>query len=281
MPLPWPTAPLGYVILAAAFEKLGTERFGEEWTGRERVIFPTPKVLPELHLATNDDRDNAFSYLSWAHPERAAAMMKPASWLKNVVGRTTRRRPFSDEDWAFAVEASRRLFESEEPQFRRGDAVRQEMAALCYSGDLEAFARPAFGGGMTPIPTDAWNTEYLFGRFHDCKISLLDPFGGAGQAADVSWIFVTQASLEMVCAPVPKAGGKRRPYFSPYIRCLHATAKNLGITRRHQPKKIEVEDDIRKEFKKKKLKFGEHLVEAAASLLRDPGSRRGRAKDDQ
>jgi hypothetical protein len=279
MPLPWPTEPPGYVNMAAAFEKFGAERYREEWTGTERVASPPLKVLPEIHLASNDDRDNAFSHLSWARPDVAAGMIVHPSWLESVFGGHTRRLPFSDEGWAIAMEASRGLFRSQEPHFVRGDAVRREMAALCYNGEMEAFARPVSGGGMTPIPTDAWNTECLFGRFHDCKISLRDPFGAAGQAADVSWIFVTQSSLDMVCARDPKAGRKRRPYYSPYIRCMHATAKKLGITRRKQPKKASVELDLEKQFDAAGLKdYGAHLVQAAATLLRDPESQLGRGK---
>jgi hypothetical protein len=139
-------------------------------------------------------------------------------------------------------------------------------------------SRCSFADRWRPIAPEVWNADYLFGRFADCKMSPSDPFAAPGDAADASWIFVTEESLEMVCGAADQKRAKRRPYHSPYIRCMLATEKELRITRRKQPKKVEVELELTKRFDAKGLDYGAHLLKSAATLLRDPESQLGRAK---
>jgi hypothetical protein len=275
----WPVEPPGYIFLAAAFEKFGTERFGDEWTGRERVTGRALRVLPEIDSATSDDLDNGFSYLSWARPDRAAALVRPGTWLDTILGRARRGWQFSDEDWAIATEASRRMFELDEPAFRRGAGIRQEMGALAFSGHLVTYARPVRGGAMIAISPEAWNTEHLFGRFADCQISLSAPFGALRQVTDSCWIFVASGSPEEALRS-PISTPDDQAYRSPYLQCMNELTEEMGITRRYQPKKIEIESLLKKKFEKAKLKPTENLLKVGATLMRDPQSQAGKGRKD-
>jgi hypothetical protein len=133
-------------------------------------------------------------------------------------------------------------------------------------------------GTMTPIEPYRWNADYLEDLFAECKISI---------QGEKCWIFVDGESLDQILktqSHVPSIS-PGIPHCSPYLRVMLLVCEKMGITPDHQPKKSEIEAEIKAAWKANQswrgtIELSEHLAEAMATLIREPESQRGRAKKD-
>jgi hypothetical protein len=166
----------------------------------------------------------------------------------------------------------------------RRATVQQEAARLCESGKLVFALRPIAGGEMTIAPPDWWNTEpqRLQCRFYCCQMDANAPFRNVSISANNSWIFIERKSLEKELAqhPFAPAASSEDAHLSPYVRAMLHVIKQLGITAENQYTKKKIEDAILAEWKKPYMHLvpmSKNLYKAMATLVREPGSQKGRA----
>jgi hypothetical protein len=159
----------------------------------------------------------------------------------------------------------------------RCEAVKREIVSRCESGELLSATRPIKGGALKTAPREWWNTENWSHRFTMCQLSRREPFASGFAGDDYCWIYLTCESLDKFLLSQPFAPvGMEDVHLSPYMKVMIAVVKQLGISPDHQPKKTEIENAISSTWTGPGG-LSKHLVEAAATLLREPESQLGRA----
>jgi hypothetical protein len=165
---------------------------------------------------------------------------------------------------------------------RRCEVVKQEIVSRCESGQITSALRPVAGGSLMTIPRQWWNTENWRHRFIMCQLNPREPFGYGFAGDHYCWIFLTCESLDkfLLGQPFAPIAEKEKVHLSPYMKVMISVAKQLDISPDHQPKKSEIEHAINSTWTGPG-KLSKNLVEAAATLLREPESQRGRASPTQ
>jgi hypothetical protein len=126
-------------------------------------------------------------------------------------------------------------------------------------------------GRMSQIKSYYWNADDFQDLFRKCKISI---------SGERRWIFVERASLEGFLITQPHIGPTTNAsphYYSPYLRVMMSVSKKMKVTPERQPKKSEIEAEIKSEWRGPKA-LSQKLTSAMATLIREPESQAGRAK---
>jgi hypothetical protein len=258
----WPNDPKGYVFLARALLELGRARYGERWTGGEYTVV-MPRVLEDFSFEMGD----------YAYATRLLQKHRP-----DVFPAKSDSNCLTPELWYIACDISRHQYEAVRPLLVRRLSVEQEFTRRAEAGDLATAYRPLLGGDMSAIPSCWWNTEGLE-RFQMCQLNPDDPYGPGFDDERNVWIFVSRESLDTCLssqqfAPLPSGV---QCHVSPYVRLMLSVAQQLDITTENQPKKDVVMEALRRGWPSS-VPRSENLLEAMATLLREPGSQLGRAK---
>jgi hypothetical protein len=178
-----------------------------------------------------------------------------------------------------ATQEARRQYRAQRLINQRLKTVQQEIVTRCESGELVSAIRARAGGVMKVVPRTWWNTESLDNRFIMCQLSPSEPFGSAYAGDDFCWIFLTNESLQKYLQSQPFAlvAANIDVHLSPYMKTMLAVAKRLSITPENQPKLEAVKAELRKCWTGSEP-LSKRLLNAAATLLRQPESKLGRAK---
>jgi hypothetical protein len=265
----WPNDPRGYVFLARVVDELGKALNGSAWTGEEYLI-EFPDQLPvEMPRHTYDQQDG-YALLKERRPD---LNLPPANkWNTPQVSLTA-------DQWAAAVAVNKAMTDEVRPSFQRKAILEAEIARLCEAGELKSWYRPKPGGELSPIPPSWWNTEMYRNRFVVCQMHPRDPYGIGFGGEDFAWIFVSRESLERCVSLLPhKEMAAVQGHLSPYLRMMLSVARSLEITVDNQPKKEIVVEQLRKSWSGK-VPLSAKLVDAMATLLREPESQLGRARN--
>jgi hypothetical protein len=288
-PHTWPHDSHGYVFLARAIEEIGRAMFGQDWTGEE-VTTEHVRRLPHQWQATPGDASYARAILMTV-PEHAKQLPAPKPVLPPSLNNLSRQPPrpvivqpdsFTKEQWLAAQAAVRRQQEERAPALQRLSQVQLNIVKRCESAELISATRPTVGGGMTLIPSEWWNTENWHNRFHMCQLNPSDRFGIGSTGQNHCWIFLTRESLEkfLLSQPFASVATNTDVHLSPYLKTMLAVAKKLNITPENQPKLEVVTTELRACWTGSEP-LSDRLLRAAATLLREPESKLGRAKKRQ
>jgi hypothetical protein len=292
-PQNWPHDPLGYVFLARAVANIGRAVFGDEWTGRESSTEGV-RGLPPLRRSSTSDRLHAHEilaqrdpeYLRWraaeAHSHNATTSMAEVSLSSS----TTKQLPpyytaegWTSEWWSAARTRMQREEDAQRPIFERLARVQREIVIRCESGELSSAIRPRPGGEMKPVPRNWWNTENWLYRFAFCQLHPTDPFGTDVSGERHCWIYLTEESLTKFVA-TQSHGTKAEEFdaihLSPYLKMMLVVNKRLGISPDNQPKKEVVLAELRACWKVP-VRLSDRLLNAAATMLREPEAQSGKA----
>ena len=248
------------MFLARAVLRIGPAMFGNVWTGKE-VTTEFIEALPDRKSAKSNDVWRARDIIKRQQSER--------DWDTD---------PLTDADWRAARTEINADIESRRLPLTRAALVQREISERCESGDLVSAARAREGGQMMQLSKTSWNTDRWQQRFGMCQIHPKYPFVLGSTGSDHCWIFLTSESLDrfLLTKPFVRVTSENLPHLSPYIRIMLAVAKKLDITPDHQPKKDEVMAEIREVWTGQPL--SKNLLEAMATMLREPESQLGRAR---
>ena len=95
---------------------------------------------------------------------------------------------------------------SESERLRRSHTVQQTIAEWCARGALKGALRPYHGGELVSLNPAAWNTEFFWSRFNECRMHGDDPFNMASPrpTSPAAYIFVARDDLDRLIAPAPQ-----------------------------------------------------------------------------
>jgi hypothetical protein len=158
---------------------------------------------------------------------------------------------------------------------KRFAEVQNEIGRLCRDGILSSALRGEDGGEFFPGDRLAWNTERLSPRFRACRLNPREPYSSVVAGLDFLLIYIERASLDKYLNAPPtdfKTG-----HLSPYLALMLRVAKSRNITPENQPKKMELMSILREEWPPN-VALTERLVDAMATLLREPESQGGKAR---
>ena len=269
----WPRDPAGYVFLGRAVHEVGRALFADAWTGDEPMT-PFIQPLPEWPaLAPLSGRARAHSLLSQVSPFTGGtqAARTPNALLE-----------FTPEEWAVARALVDQQVSATTAPLYRFWSVQRDIVDACEVGDLVVALRPKEGGQMWIAPTIWWNTDRWTERFHCCQLNPKDPFSTGPGGEDYWWIFVSRSSLDEYvqarAVPSPETpGAPAEIHLSPYLRMMHHAVERLGVTPERQPKKAQVEA-VLAELWPATIPPSRTLLQAMATLIREPDSQAGRAR---
>lgn len=272
----WPDDTEVYVFSGRAFEELGSIMFAGAWSGDERCAFAPSVLLARQELASETQLDNAFTYLGLARPDLLMENLKPRSFFAELFS-NSKRPLFTDEEWSIARRASIELFQAREPSFRRGSAVHRVITDGCRTGDLIAAVRPITGGPFKTLPTVAWSTGELDGRFWTLQTILENPATTQSDEPGYGWLFIEKKGLERVLATTNVAKLKK-VHLSPYVRAIIAVLRELKVSPDNQPMKAELAFQLQQKLRKLKPPLPVYLANNMATIMREPESQRRRGR---
>jgi hypothetical protein len=149
------------------------------------------------------------------------------------------------------------------------EGVARAIIQQCELNELVAAARAKHGGKMVPLEWHDFNIDdpRLFFR---CEIQV---------QSSPHWIFITRDSLHQFLVKQSHSEPRlaKTQYLSPYLKLMVAVSDTMRITPDNQPKKRSVEAEIQNGWAGP-LPLSKNLLETMATLIREPGSQRGRAK---
>lgn len=303
--------PAGYVFIGQAVLDLGAAIFGEAWVGDEPqskliapVIGPVPPPLSlPIEIATAKeyrDAQNAVTmfapFIDQPPPEPtegrnalalpgAAASRKPplsqAQWLSVRKGVLAvfgglRQKALDDNDQARADAASRNVVA--QAKIDRFLSVAREIVTECESGKIRTAHRSPYGGAMSPMDRDMWNTERWLGRFFYGAFDKEIPFDLGEPTDDPRLIFFDRDDMDGLVRrhryPPPRM--ESFPHMSPYMKLMLAVVEKAGVTAENQPPKASLEAEIADLWRGESPLSG-RLIDAMATLIREPESQLGRA----
>ena len=128
-------------------------------------------------------------------------------------------------------------------------------------------------GRMSCIKSYYWNADDFQDLFHKCKISI---------SGEKCWIFVERSSLDAFIRTQPHLGpvSTGAPHYSPYLKVMLFVCEKMRITPEHQPKKTQIETEIKAAWRGSKI-LSQNLIDAMATLVREPESQGGRANKNR
>jgi hypothetical protein len=168
------------------------------------------------------------------------------------------------EAYERAEEAFERLkFELAE----RKVGVARTIAKQCEEETVMTAARRP-QGEMVSLHWYHWNVDDLRTRFFRCEMCL------EGERCS---IFLDRDSLDafLMTQPYAVSSPSNPRHLSPYLKVMLAVSAAMKVTPENQPKKEEVEIELRKRWSGRGL--SNNLLGAMATLIREPESQRGRA----
>jgi hypothetical protein len=191
------------------------------------------------------------------------------------------------EEWAASRRDSRGQADRALPAVQLFERVCSEVTTACKSGEVAYGLRLRDGGKVLTGPPEWWNTEGapLHHRFSRFSFDPGRPFQcGASQRDD--WICISRGSLEKFLSKRPHANAAALakalnvPHLSPYLAHIIQVASKLKITPENQLTKDAIEAELRPAWPKSPRDDdpSKNLIEAAATLMREPQSQLGRAK---
>lgn len=162
--------------------------------------------------------------------------------------------------------------------------VQLRMVQEAEAGNLNFGCRPLAGGEPKAMPRDWWFTDRYSSRFETLTINPSEPFAQEAPKADVAQhIFVKAEDLDRFAAQQPANTPNDSSYsvtrsLSPYIRLMHEVRDHLGVESGRQPqiKKAVLVEEILSRWMAYDLPPSQKLVDAMATMLRDPESQAGR-----
>jgi hypothetical protein len=217
---------------------------------------------------------SGYVFLPRAMLEIGAALF-PTEW--------TRHEP---EEWEVARYDSKKRGDRAAAS-SRFDGVCSEVTAACQLGDLLYGLRPWGGGAVLPGLPQWWNADdaVLRCRFNMFSLNTSRPFqSGISERQNEDWICISRASLDNFLSKrtnsnaAALAKALNVPHLSPYLALMIHVARKLNISPKNQPLKADIEKELRAAWPKGIGRPSKNLVEAAATLIREPGSQLGLAK---
>jgi hypothetical protein len=247
----------------------------------ERLVHVTkvPRQLPRF-----TEWWSPLSHYFWTHPEQWPVEPPDQTFLARAFGRVGKAM-FRDH-WT-GLECEARVDRNSDPgPIARRATVLDELAKGLQSGQLIAFLRPVPGGLLIPSAPGLWNTERerIYRRFMWCQVNPDDPFGKALSSDKSSWIYLSKESLDKLVQSYSLVTASHRcEYLSPYIILMIAVTDKFKVRPENQPLKKLVDAKIREMAKHFANGLGHdglsaNLISAMATLIRDPESKKGKAK---
>jgi hypothetical protein len=293
----WPRDPTGYVFLARAFNRIGSAKFGQEWTGQEGSV-RLPELLPEKLYAEDITSDtNARYWLSLdaqaskALNEREIRVVREQTMYKVAKAKfasLTGPKPdepketseLTPQEWMRAKEINKAEYDRSLPLWTRARTVQTAVIEACEQGRLVSFHRPAAGGEMVAIPPVWWNADDVARwRFSSCSIDPTDVFRNQPRPSNHHWIYLSDDSLANFLSQQPNSDIRAHfdVHLSPYLALMLSVAKKLEITPDNQPKKDVVVAEL-KDAWPEGAPPSPTLAEYMATALREIDSQGGRNK---
>ena len=279
----WPADPYGYVFLFRAVHRIGRALFGDAWTGGEpSTEYPRPLYAPLLGKPNVADARRAEELLTKHRPELLARLGREPFPL-SLNNRSTLRPTvpvFRSEEWDVAVALAQAELQEAAPRLRRFARVKQVIARAGESGALAFSARPVRGGAMYVVPREHWNTDNWEPRFTIGQYNPSDPYGAAFAGEKFYCLFVEEESLATLVvalsgAPVAESAAGPEATLSPYLRFMLALSRRLNLSPENQIPKAALEAEIKNAWRGDPP-LSERLVQAMATLMREPESQLGR-----
>jgi hypothetical protein len=222
----------------------------------------------------------------WTHPEQWPVEPQGQTFLVRAFGQLGKAM-FRDH-WTGLECAAKVDWNSDPGPIARRATILDELAKRLQTGELISFLRPFAGGLSIQSPSGLWNTERerIYRRFMWCQVNPDDPFGKSLFSTKNCWIYLTNESLGKLTRSYSSAMAsylQADEYLSPYMRIMIAVKKNLKVEPDNQLKKTTVEEELVRVAQRFAKELGEdglskNLIGAMATLIRDPESKKGRAK---
>lgn len=263
--------------MGRAVEFLARKKFGDEWSptlvGAKSANLweaETPEARSKLAVFA---LENSVLIESYKLPNTDFFFS-----IEDEIAPLVRDGRFSDADIERMKIMNRKIL----VQRRRFDEIVKIIAGWVADRDL-CFATRLREGGLVNEDDNIgpWNTETNLGEFfNDCQIKLRAGVDFEKRSVyDCYYIFVEKDAFYRLCAECdpPDQLNPSEVHFSPYLKVMLRVAKMLAITPENQPKKIEVIAELQARWPVG-VAHSANLVEAMATLLREPESQLGRAK---
>jgi hypothetical protein len=280
----WPREPHGWTYLGTVVEKLGRAMF-PEWKP-----YSAYGLLPDVAVGTTYnnvfvDPEAQLRYASWLVRERKDDVdyiyraNRPFAYLEHGCD----GRSLSDDDWSMACDMSQDEWSIGLGNQRMFREVQDRIVTEAEAGRIVVGSRPLCGGEPAPTPRSWWFTDQYGARFAQLTIDPSDPFSVEKPAPDLAHqLFVRAADLPALLTdwegPVDTAASTAM--LSSYLRLMLDVAQSMGISPAVQPKKEIIVCELQARWAAYGLPPSNNLMNAAASLLREPESQAGRAKKD-
>lgn len=306
-PARWPFDPAGYTFLPRAVLRVGTAMYGDGWQGDEpkaqvveaRLLkLPGAPSLAEV-IRTQDEFDEArVAMKAWCpdltatppHPEgvqvnafvQRPSAMRQAQWLEvrhhiHEVSGEARNAAIAANLKARA-EADAHNGEAR-PKIERYLSVVREIVRACEAKEVAAVIREQNGGGLLPMRREHWNTEQVGFRFEYGAYDPQTPFKTRGPTSSDQYIFLKTDDLDglaqRLSIGLPQPAGL--PHLSPYMKVMLAVIERANVTKENQPPKSSIEAEIEALWTVEPA-LSERLLQAMATLIREPESQLGRGR---
>lgn len=281
----WPRNPTGWVFLGRAVHAVG------------RLLFPTWKKYTPYGLLPDSMVGAAWGDVLMAEEEQS----QYASWLINKRGddadyiyRTN--RPFdylepenecstvTDAEWDLACDLSQEEWAIGMGNRRMFDEVQLHLVQEAEAGRIIFGSRPLHGGEPKPMPKDWWFTDRYRMRFETLTFDPADPFAQTAPDQKIAQhLFIQADGLADLLDRKPRPEKlDEQPTIvenlSSYMRLMLEVQDHLQIEPSAPPKKASIVHEIQSRWSAYDLPASANLVNAMATLLRDPESQAGRGR---